>query len=183
MLSKKRLNPTANAETVLPSSMPVNGTTNCGAYHGCGRMMSSVTNEIMMSMVTTRLRNTGPAKPFGTPFARERVICTAAMSMNATSSSTSHGLFERMTYSMMKPIAHRSAAKLGMPTTATYVPHPYAWFRRCRRQWPPSPARRRDPRCDRSHSSCRSCDAPFYRVTPSKYYPSQYRPLRRCRTA
>ena len=110
MLSKNRLNPTANAETVLPSSMPVNGTTNCGAYHGCGRMMSSVTNEIMMSMVTTRLRNTGPAKPFGTPFARERVICTAAMSMNATSSSTSHGLFERMTYSMMKPIAHNCSS-------------------------------------------------------------------------
>ena len=69
-------------------------------------MISSVTNEIMMSMVITKLRNTGHAKPFGTPLARDSVICTAAISMNDTSSKTSHGLFEVMTNSMMKPIAH-----------------------------------------------------------------------------
>ena len=106
MLSKNRLNPTAKADTVLPSSMPVNGTTNCGAYHGCGRMINSVTNEIIMSMVMTKLKNTGPAKPFGTPLARDRVICTAAISMNITSNSTSHGLFDLMTNSIMKPMAH-----------------------------------------------------------------------------
>ena len=106
MLSKNRLNPTASVETVLPSSMPVSGTTSCGAYQGWGRITSSTTVDIMMSMVITRLSSTGPTSPFGTPLARESVICTAATSMNAMSSSTNHGLPEWMTKDMMKPIAH-----------------------------------------------------------------------------
>ena len=84
--------------------MPVSGITTCGAYHGCGRTISSATIEIMMSMVTTRLSSTIGTSPFGTPFARDIVICTAAMSMTAMSPTTSHTFCWRITYSSTMPM-------------------------------------------------------------------------------
>ena len=82
---------------MLPSSMPVRGTTSWGAYHGCGRTMSSVTSVSISSMVMTRLRKIGPARPLGMPRARDITICTAATSMTAIRENTIHTLFDRIT--------------------------------------------------------------------------------------
>ena len=77
--------------------MPVRGTTSWGAYHGCGRTMSSVTNASMSSIVMTKLRKIGPARPLGMPCARDITICTAAISMTVIRANTIHTLFERIT--------------------------------------------------------------------------------------
>ena len=117
MSANSRSMATATAAMALPMIMPTMGTSCRALYHGSACTTPSTTMRPMAVEDTKSETNTAGTSPGMRLFTRDVAICVAAITMAASTKSTSHHVWNSNRYVSRKPAA-RSCTKQRTDDTA-----------------------------------------------------------------